>query len=191
MVFGLFSSPAKLGIRVNETAVYSGGKVSGTVYLNVTKACDAASLQLVIWGEEYSHVVYETGSGKQRRTHHGYSRRNLLHTVIDLTMFNGKAQPGNYEFPFTAQMPPGLPSSMFASNRGDCKIHYGMKARLHRPGIFTWDTKAKITVPVSSMPMQPEPTPVFSPPAETAVTSAMLTDLITPLCSPASAQQIC
>lgn len=169
-LFGMFESKGSIAINV-DPAVFSGARVTGRVYLHVKQPIDASSLQLVVFGEEYSHVRYETGSGDNKQTHHAYARRNLLYIVVDLASFpGGKAAPGNYEFPFSAVLPAGLPTTMFArGDGGDCKVHYGMKARLHRPGFFSWDIKAQRSIAVSGMPMPPEPTPVFSPPTTTQV----------------------
>ena len=172
MVLGfLFKKKGQLAISIDQPAVYSGQNISGKILLSIFQPCDASSLQVVLYGEEYSHVRYSTGSGKERKTKHAYARRSLLYVVIDLATFpDGSVKAGNYEYPFVAAMPEGLPSTMFATGGGgDCKLHYGLKARLHRPGFFSWDIKAACPINVSSAPLPTEPVPVFAAPATTEV----------------------
>eukprot|EP00966_Prymnesium_polylepis_P045223 1047625-Prymnesium_polylepis.1 len=67
-------------------------------------------------------------------------------------------------------MPPGLPSTMFArGGGGDCSVTYSLKARLFRPGMFTFDIKAGRPVQVCSTPLPPTPVPVFVQPDTKAV----------------------
>ena len=76
--------------------------------------------------------------------HHAYANRSLLGITVPLASFpNGKISPGRYVFPFSAVLPPSLPSTMFArGGGGDCSVTYSVKARLFRPGIFKFDIKA-------------------------------------------------
>lgn len=165
---------ATLGIQVNEGQVYSGGCISGKVFLQVNQECDADTLQVEFTGMERSHVHWTTtrttGSGDNRKTetvhHHAYASRCLVSLDVPLAQFpNGKVSPGNYEFPFSAVIPPGLPTSMAASGGGgDCSVRYQLKARLHRPGMFKWDVKTTRSLIVQSAPLPPEPVPFFAPP---------------------------
>lgn len=166
---------ATLAIALDQEAVFAGSVVSGKVYLDVKKDTDASSLQLILEGKEHSHTHWTEshGSGDNRHTehHHAYANRTLIKLTFDLAEFpGGKVAIGQYEFPFSAELPPGLPSTMYASGQGgDCRIAYSFRARMHRPGLFKWDTKAKRSFLVSSMPLPPEPQPYFAAPSTTAV----------------------
>ena len=173
------NTSASLGIAINEPAIHSGHQISGCVYLQVTKSCEASTLQVVLEGREHSHAHWTThhtsGSGKNRhsetRHHNAYANRTILYIDLPLARFpTGSVEPGRYEYPFTAVLPPGLPSSMYASQGGgDCRIHYSLRARLHRPGVFTWDVKAKVPLMVQSQPLPPFRQPLYAPPQSTPV----------------------
>ena len=172
---GWFTKKAKLGIVLDTPTIFAGQVVQGRVLAQIFEECKAESLQLTVSGKEYSHVHWtEThGSGDDRRTehHHAYANRTLVHIDVPLAIFaNGIIVPGQYEFPFSAQMPEDLPSPMSAKgDGGDCKICYDMKARLHCPGWTNWDVKAKMPVLVSSAPLPAEASPVFVEPETTQV----------------------
>ena len=120
-------------------------------------------------------TTHSTGSGKDRKTttkhHHAYAHRKLVSIDVPIAQFQaGQIQPGRYEFPFTAQLPGNLPSTMYASGGGgDCKIHYGVKAQLHRPGYLKWEIKSSCPFKLSSTPLPPVAFPAFVEPVEKSV----------------------
>ena len=171
---------SNLGIQIDQDAVYSGGVISGKVFLQVTSETEAATLQIMFVGKEHSHVHWTTthtsGSGKNRRTttrhHHAYRDRTLVAIDVPLGTFpEGVVRPGNYEFPFSTTLPAGLPSVMAASGGGgDCRVTYTLKARLHKPSWYKWDTTATRSIMVQSAPLPPSPVPYFAPPTSVPVT---------------------
>lgn len=194
------NSGSALGIQLDQTEVYSGGTISGKVFLQVTKETSADTLQIMFEGKEHSHVVYTKDEDKdyQDRTYHAYANRTLVQVLglqparspgpdlpayarpppqidVPLERFpTGSVAPGNYEFPFSVTLPPGLPTSMYASSDdifggGDCSISYKLKARLHRPGMMTSDTKATRSINVQSAPLPPSPVPFYGPPEKLPV----------------------
>ena len=168
------TSSSSLGIQLDQPAIYAGGTVTGKVFLQVRKDTEADTLQLMLVGQEHAHVHWTTtrttGTGDNRKTetvhHHAYANRILVQIDVPLAHFpNGRVAPGNYEFPFSATLPPGLPTSMFArGGGGDCRISYALKARLHRPSWFKWDTTSTRSIMVQSTPLPPSPVPFFAPP---------------------------
>ena len=71
------------------------------------------------------------------QTHHhcAYATRKILNLDVPLATFpSGKLAVGNYEFPFHATIPAGLPSSMSLTGSSWAKICYEVTARLTRPG---------------------------------------------------------
>ena len=171
---GNATSSSSLGIQLDQPAVYAGGVISGKVFLQVRKDTEADTLQLMLVGREHAHThwttTHTTGSGDNRKTetrhHHAYADRILVQIDVPLARFpTGRVAPGNYEFPFSATLPPGLPTSMFArGGGGDCRISYQLKARLHRPSWFKWDTTSTRSILVQSTPLPPVPTPFYAAP---------------------------
>jgi hypothetical protein len=73
--------------------------------------------------------------------------------------------PGRYELPFSAQLPPGLPSTMYAEGGGGhCSVAYQIVARLSRPGMFAWDVVARQAIDVQATPLVRAPQPHYAPP---------------------------
>ena len=86
------------------------------------------------------------------------------------TFPDGVVRPGNYEFPFSATLPAGLPTAMAArGDGGDCRVTYTLKARLHKPSWYKWDTTATRSIMVQSAPLPPSPVPYFAPPTSVLV----------------------
>ena len=113
---------SNLGIQIDQDAVYSGGTISGKVFLQVTSETEAATLQIMFVGKEHAHVHWTTtekrGDRQTTRHHHAYRDRTLVAIDVPLGTFpDGVVRPGNYEFPFSATLPAGLPTAMAA--RGD------------------------------------------------------------------------
>ena len=174
-----FASAGTLVIHLDTPGVYAGAQITGRVYAHIQKVIEATTLQIEIFGREHSHVhwttTHTTGSGKNRKTHtkhhHAYANRTLMYIDVTLANFNGgSVQPGMYEFPFSAMMPPNLPSSMCArGGGGDCRVHYGVRARLHRPGWTKWDLTAQAPVVLQATPQPPIAVPAFVEPNEQEV----------------------
>lgn len=172
------NAPASLGIVINEQSVRSGGPMSGCVYLQVAKRCVANTLQVVIGGIEYGEVHYttthSTGHGKHRSTktthHTARSTKSLLFIDLPLASFpSGAVEPGRYEYPFSAVLPPGLPSSMSASGgKNKCGIHYSVTVRLSRPGITKWDVTTKVPFILLAQAL-PASGPLYAQPKTTPI----------------------
>lgn len=169
------SSSAQIIIQTERPNYSAGETVVGKVYLNATAETNAESLNVTVWGRERTCVHYTrqrtTGSGKNRktRTTHHYARatRSLLSVDIPICTFpDAKIQPGAmFEFPIQVQLPPGLPSTMSVSGRSNCDIQYGISARLHTTGWFSWDVRASHAFVVQRTPfMQSMPLPLYARP---------------------------
>jgi hypothetical protein len=167
------NKPATLAMSLDQQAVHSGGLVTGRIYLNVTAEVECSALQFQISGGEHTTVRYErtTGSGdnKKTTTHYAHGHRTLLNIIVPLAQFpSGTAAPGQYEFPFSAQLPAGLPSSMCVSGSSNCRVSYVFTARLTRPGMFKWDVTCKQPLLVQMQPRL-NAQQVYLPPDTTAV----------------------
>ena len=158
-----------LGISLSEEVVTAGDPISGTVYCQIAEEIDAECLVITIFGTEYSKVVWHethgSGDNRKRVRRHRTHTRPLLHIDVPLATFpTRKLVPGRYEFPFSLVLPTGLPSSMYCRSEGNCKILYGIKAKLTRPGTFSWSIKTSRPLVVSAMRLPPQPVPVFVEP---------------------------
>ena len=175
------NAPASLGIVINEQVIHSGGQLSGCVYLQVTKRCVANTLQVVVEGYEHSHAHWTTrekvkgpkhSSGSRPITvhHDAHASRPLVYIDVPLASFSsGAVEPGRYEYPFSTVLPLGLPSVMYVTQGGgDCRVHYSLTARLHRPGMFKWDVTTKVPFAVQAQALPPSKQPLYAQP-ETAL----------------------
>lgn len=177
---GVTSSTASLVVHLDHPATYSGGTLSGTVYLEVRQEISATFLQISVSGMERSHTHWTTthssGSGKNRHTttrhHHAYANRTLFGVSTPLAAYpHGLISPGMYVHPFIVPIPAGLPSTMHAAgDGGDCRVNYSVDAHLVRPGAFTSDIRSGEGFIVCSLPLCDPPFPFYATPATTRVT---------------------
>jgi len=166
------NSNATLAIGLDAPAVYAGGVVSGRVYLVVHSPCDASSISLVIEGEEHAYTRWEeteTRNGKTKRHRRdAHASRSLLKLQTAIAAFSApQIMPGRYEFPFTAELPLGLPSSLFAQGgEGECRIAYSVRATLQRSGwtLMQGTVAAKAPLHVAAAPLQLPAQPFFARP---------------------------
>jgi hypothetical protein len=129
------NAAAHLQIRLDSPA--SSQTLAGVIFLKVEKEqFDCDQLRLQIRGSETSKVVYTTTSNKKTTSHTAHEKHEFLQTDCVVTIFQGAARRGEYEFPFQVNLPLGLPGSI---ENEHYKISYCMQARLHREGWTKWD----------------------------------------------------
>lgn len=138
-------SSSSIGINLSSFDLKPGETVSGTVYLQVTKDCEASLLQLAIVGAEETSVVYHTGSGKHRHRHVAHESSNFLFARWNLATFqDNKCKAGKFEYPFSFTLPTDdLPPPFFEKGGDDsnwCHIRYFVEARLFKHGWLSSDT---------------------------------------------------
>ena len=49
-------APGAVGVYLDTPAIYAGGIISGRIYLQIESATEATSLQVCIYGQEYSRA---------------------------------------------------------------------------------------------------------------------------------------
>lgn len=128
------NAPATLAVQLDKNAYTSGEFLTGKIYLNVTSATKCNTLQLELHGYEKTKVKYKRKKNKETETRYARATRTFLRVDTPIASFpDGTAKPGQFEFPFTAKLPEGLPSTMKCGNASSwCKVFYFVKARLHR-----------------------------------------------------------
>jgi hypothetical protein len=168
------TSSATINVALDAAMVAPGTATTGKVYLSVNnEKVDAESLMLRIVGGEYTLIKHATGSGDERRVHNYYSSSIFLDYAFPLTVVqDGCFRKGQYEFPFSFTLPPGVLPTMGAAtqsgqNSGHCSVKYSMEVKLHRRGWMTWDVKNSRELTVLGTPVQHIPKfGTYLPPSE-------------------------
>lgn len=144
------NSPITVGIRTQKLEYKAGDTVHGTVYLNITKRNQSAqALVLQLVGRETAVVHYTTsethrdGDTEHTRHHDHYDESTYDFMRIEYPLHKFLSQqlvPGQFEFPFSIQLPMDLPSSMQCQKgQSRCSVEYRVTATLMQPssGIFS------------------------------------------------------
>ena len=50
------AAPGAVGVHLDTPAIYAGGIISGRIYLQIESATEATSLEVCIYGQEYSRA---------------------------------------------------------------------------------------------------------------------------------------
>jgi hypothetical protein len=100
------------------TEYKAGEIVHGTVYLNVTKSDQRAqALVLQVVGRKHAVVHYTTSETHRdddshhtrHHDHYDESTNDFLRIECPIHRFDTQLVPGQFEFPFSIQLPPDLP----------------------------------------------------------------------------------
>mmetsp|Transcript_20006 Transcript_20006/g.29657 ORF Transcript_20006/g.29657 Transcript_20006/m.29657 type:complete len:425 (-) Transcript_20006:239-1513(-) len=163
------NKPISVGIRTNQSSYKAGDTVYGRVYLSVSKESEAAEgLLLRLVGEEEATVHHQTSHEEPRQNSRGstrctedhYERSNscFFHVEYPLhTCKNGKLTRGQYEYPFSIDLPQNLTSSMSVRvGESCCEINYKVivvvkKAQEGASSLFRSNIQANQRVDISSM----------------------------------------
>lgn len=163
----LFTSGLTLRIELHSETIRAGGRLSGGVHLSVTKErVDATDLHLEVVGEESAVVHYTTtntvrdsegNTRSEEEDHFARSKRDLVRVRVLLASFAaGEVERGEHIFPFTADMPLHLPSSMHVTStndaRSECEVAYRVHAKLSRSGVLSFDKSAQATLRLVAHP---------------------------------------
>eukprot|EP00041_Stephanoeca_diplocostata_P027229 m.747018 g.747018 ORF g.747018 m.747018 type:complete len:502 (+) comp23142_c0_seq3:282-1787(+) len=127
----------------NGVSVYNAGDVIfGTVYMQVQKeGFQIAVLDVAATGEEHAWVTWtEThGSGENQHTVTRYADegRCVLDQKVSLATFDtpefgSRCPNGQWEYPFSIQLPSDIPASMHAFNTANdrCSVEYMLRASI-------------------------------------------------------------
>jgi hypothetical protein len=100
-------------IDLHTPAVYAGMLVRGVFSFAATSAVSMRAVRVKMSGRERTHIEQQSGSGKNRRTHHYYGTTILfkqLFTVSGDCKLTGtgaptEIPPGSYAIPFEFYLP--------------------------------------------------------------------------------------
>ena len=113
-------------VNTDKPSYFQGEYVYGTISLNLVKDFPGYELYLKIKGKEDAH--WSEGSGKDRRHYHG--KKIIISHQFLIYKFNSNRIPlGQYNFPFSVYMNPGLPAS-FKNVGTDAKVSYKLKGEI-------------------------------------------------------------
>jgi len=172
---------ASIDIVLDNSLVQAGSWIKGYVLVNVFEGgVNAVALELTFRGHEYSEVEYsETeGSGDDRRSvqRTENSQRSIVDLRIpvnDMSFINkagNRVDAGQYQIPFSVELPSFLPGSMNQSQSTNCcKIDYALKAILKGSGVL-WNYHSERIVEMTAQPVDLTiPTEFNAPPVNERV----------------------
>eukprot|EP00039_Didymoeca_costata_P000549 m.46114 g.46114 ORF g.46114 m.46114 type:complete len:433 (-) comp10336_c0_seq1:81-1379(-) len=116
-----FSSGNSVWVQTDKPTYFVGDQVHGTIYLNCLTTFPCRGLHITLEGEEKTHWIdihtetrwrdgpngRESYEHREERPRHG--RREFFCVKVPVYNFAGQVMPGQYSFPFSFQLPPGLP----------------------------------------------------------------------------------
>ena len=146
------TAEVKISVLISSRAYYTGSMIEGRVFLSVECPIFVCSeLFIILYGEEYSHIRYDEfmiygPSGPE--VHFNLAKQT--HSILDLSasvarFTEGEITQGNYEFPFSIQLPPDLPTTVVTNHYG---IRYALEARIDYPGVNVIDVSNTIKLKV-------------------------------------------
>ncbi|MEW5313995.1 MAG: hypothetical protein WDW38_005524 [Sanguina aurantia] len=156
-----FSHGNGIYVHLAQQTYFTGDTVTGTILLNVTKPFPCSSILLKVEGHEevrWTERVQRServlgGDPNLNETrmvavhipHH--ARRSILEVNVPLHSYPQECIPGQYQFPFTFQLPVNLPSTFTFADHGFSEggrysdtmgvIRYSVAAECVVPGVFT------------------------------------------------------
>jgi hypothetical protein len=103
-------------VQLNQPVYTGGDVVSGTVFMNVLETFTANGVIVKIRGFEYAaweewRTEQKEGGQTERHLHVHKEKREFFKDVIRVYPHSGIVNPGQYQFPFTYQLPSALPGS--------------------------------------------------------------------------------
>jgi hypothetical protein len=149
------SNEANFSFTLNQEDLFNGGsQLHGTLYLNIDKdSISADNLNLKFYGLESTSIEYEVNVGEDTSTRHEKKDYQLICIDCVLFRFNGQATRGRYAYPFSFNLPVGLPGSQGSRIIGNCFfIEYFLEAKLHRNGMMVWDCKKTLDIVIKDPP---------------------------------------
>ena len=133
-------------VQVGNREFFPGQTINRRVILHSREQKKLRGIYLTLVGRAYVHWTEQKGSGKHSRTVHYRAEEPYFNRRVNLWGGDGGSQqlpPGNYEWPFSFQLPSTLPTS-YEGDYGN--IRYWLEARMDRPWKFDHVTKCAFTV---------------------------------------------
>jgi hypothetical protein len=142
-------------IYTDDRQVYYPGQLfAGQVFLEISEPVDTRGVRITLHGEAYVHWTEHHSSGQSSHTVSYSDREKYIDQCItlwgkeegDKTGPNPSLPPGIHSFPFSFQLPTGLPSSFERSSNFRAHVRYWVQAVVDRPWKFDYKTKRPFTV---------------------------------------------
>jgi hypothetical protein len=135
---------ANLSVQLDQKGPVAGGsKLTGRIYINVEKEIPADSIVVKFSGHEKTQCV--SGGATAAITSDKHKLVSINHVLHHFD--NGRANEGQYEYPFEIIIPTGLPGKLGVVRDKDkvfkrpwFVIEYFLEARLYREGISNKNT---------------------------------------------------
>ena len=163
------NTPITIGLRTEKLSYRAGERVNGTVYVSVNHRKGGhepvQAILLRLEGQERAVVHYTSTEteGDQSRSRDHYDESNVTFSKMEhplQTVPSGKIGRGQYEYPFSIQLPHSLPSSMECqSGQSHCSVEYKLTATFIKPpsssGLFSShpSSEQKLTIRAEPNPM--------------------------------------
>jgi len=158
------SASANIYIEIPKVEFTLGGTVSGKVHISAPQPIETCGVFLKLtgveqtsWEEEKTKTVKTEENGEENREERKCVRclygayDTFLNQEVPLWQHDGFMQAGQFEIPFSFQLPESLPSSFKLvgnkfGRRFDCSISYRLTAAFKRPGFFKSDISHHVDV---------------------------------------------
>jgi len=150
---GASNSSGRVDVCLEKLQYHAGETVNGYVQVNVQHAMTCSNVYAILKAEVRTCVQYTEQVSRTERDSEGResTRSEAVHhtahgheTILEdkrlVAQFpSGGANPGFYQFPFSFQLHPALPSSANVGGSDYAQLSYGIEVHLERPGIFQRD----------------------------------------------------
>ena len=131
-------------VKTDRPYYYPGNTVYGKIYIRTQTYMEPQHIEIYVKGKEkasfYEFENHERRDAdgtvhRERRRHHRYYSRKIMHFKGVCFTFQGPLNPGDYTIPFEFTLPANMPSSIIYENRNRedhpwCKVKYTAQAIL-------------------------------------------------------------
>eukprot|EP00878_Enallax_costatus_P040845 GHUV01047241.1.p1 GENE.GHUV01047241.1~~GHUV01047241.1.p1 ORF type:complete len:286 (+),score=64.25 GHUV01047241.1:195-1052(+) len=145
---GAGGSKVQVYVHAEKSFYYAGDVVTGSVFLHVAERTTFKKCNIKVTGVEKVAWEERHGSGKYRHTEHYKGKYHIFQNKLPL-MGEGTLEPGDYQWPFSFQLPNNIPGSFsYQGGHTRASIEYKIKADCDQTGMFKPDFKKTIKIEV-------------------------------------------
>jgi len=130
-------------VEIANPVCFPGEVVSGFLHVNLVKRIDCTGVYIKVSGKEFVHWSRTEGAGKSKHTRHYYGGQTLFKMLVPIQASSSRNLIGQFSFPFTFQLPAGLPGSYSSrashsllTSHIDASISYKIKGVVAVAGVF-------------------------------------------------------
>ncbi|WIA35279.1 hypothetical protein OEZ86_003738 [Tetradesmus obliquus] len=145
---GQSESKTQVHVHIDKPYYYAGDVVTGFVALHAGSVLDFKSINIKVTGVEKCQWQEQSGSGDNRHTETYRGSHTIFKNKLPI-MAAGSLNPGDYQWPFSFQLPHNVPGSFnYASGSTKASIVYKVKADCDQAGMLKPDFKKTATIEV-------------------------------------------